>query len=647
MGNDLSVDTATLSIKDFKNCPKSQNYKEFQYNIKCWEFQKKNCKSINFDKFTQFSEFCSYIILSLYKKKTHQHSENDEEDERELSELSRGSRSLFELCHDATNNLTPRGLTIAFNECKKFEGASFEIFLWNGKSTTTTTKVNCLANGYELEKLLKYENIENIMSMGAPVSIMTFFKNDVENASSLYSPNLYKDLCHDCTLVDSLLKKKTASEIETISTLFDFFNLKNKTSLRKQLKKEPDSPEKKDSATEFDLPPPGGAEQVAYYRKICSQIREDLFLGSDFVARSKELLQENGVTHIVNAAKVACDNYFPKDFQYCALNLYDSPTQSIIGLFFVVIKFMNDAIKNGGKVYVHCYAGVSRSSSIVVSYLMWKEKSKCRELLENVKKRRAVSSPNAGFTVQLFRWEKILLQQSEETYMYRMSPLNDRYAQHKQTGPQLCYVAKLDSRTCFILQTFEGKIFIWNGSKRKENLTQEAIAFAKLIEEFLDGIDNNFIMIEEGKETKEFNDALSKVAVMKALVNQAIPYPELDYFDKEITAETPEKVNIAPIVEEEIEEEDLESLKSNLYVYPDWELLTTFDSEDLEDDQVLVLEPLNDDKIYVWVGEDTDYKAVDIGKKFINELEKSTELIIVTVQSGDEPDDFWKYFVNG
>ena len=278
---------------------------------------------------------------------------------------------------------------------------------------------------------------------------------------------------------------------------------------------------------------------------------------------------------------------------------------------------------------------------------MWKEKTKCRELLENVKKRRAVSSPNAGFTVQLFKWEKILLQESNETYMYRMSPLNDRYSQHKQTGPQLCYVSKLDCRTCFILQTFEGKIFIWNGSKRKENLTKDAIGFVKLIEELLDGIDGKYEIIEEGKETKEFNDAISKVSVMKALVNQTNPYPELDYFDKEITTEIPTKVIVEPIIEEETENEDLSKLKSNLYVYPDWELLTTFDSDDLEEDQVLILEPVNEDKIYVWVGEDTDFQPLDIGKKFLLELEKSKDLSIVIVQGGDEPEEFWKYFVNG
>ena len=208
----------------------------------------------------------------MHKKKIYTNVENYEEEEHELSELSRGSRSLFELCHDATNNLTPRGLTTAFNETKKIEGNSFEIFLWNGKSTTITTKVNCLTNCYELDKLLKIEKIENIMSMGAPVSIMSIFKNDVENASSLYSPSLffkkkkinsflglYRDLCKNCILVDSLLQKKSSSgffkknfflnfflqEVGLISNLFeDFLNIskKKKNIISKLSKLEPDSP---------------------------------------------------------------------------------------------------------------------------------------------------------------------------------------------------------------------------------------------------------------------------------------------------------------------------------------------------------------------------------------------------------------------
>jgi hypothetical protein len=411
-----------------------------------------------------------------------------------------------------------------------------------------------------------------------------------------------------------------------------------------------EKPQSSRSGSEHSTPRsiPNGNEQVAYYRKICSQVRPHIYLGSDFIARSKEILQKNGITHIVNAARVACGNYFPNDFKYFTLNLYDSPSQSIIGLFYKVIKFMDEAIENGGNVFVHCYQGVSRSSSIVVAYLIWKEKLGCRSLLEDVKRRRPVSSPNAGFTVQLFRWEKILFQKSTETYMYRISPLNDRYKDHKQTGPQLCNIPKLDSRTCFILHSQEGQLFVWNGSKRTVNLENDAIEFSSLIYELLADVKKDFITIEEGKETNEFKEVLSKVLTpdsMKKIVNVENPYPELDDFDKEVSKDV-----VEPVIEIEQNipsDDDEEEEGAKLYVYPDWELLSTFDSDDLMDDQVFVLEPLNEQKIYVWIGSDAkDFDAQEVGKKFLQEMKKEN-VELITTSRDEEPTEFWNYFVNG
>ena len=56
------------------------------------------------------------------------------------------------------------------------------------------------------------------------------------------------------------------------------------------------------------------------------------------------------------------------------MNLYDGGNQGMIGLFFEAVNFIENAISNGGKVYVHCVQGISRSSSFVLSYLIWKEK---------------------------------------------------------------------------------------------------------------------------------------------------------------------------------------------------------------------------------------------------------------------------------
>ena len=70
------------------------------------------------------------------------------------------------------------------------------------------------------------------------------------------------------------------------------------------------------------------AAKLARFDKICSQIVPgQLFLGSDNVARNLELLKENGVTHILNTAGVACRNYHESHFEYKTLHLYDSPKQ--------------------------------------------------------------------------------------------------------------------------------------------------------------------------------------------------------------------------------------------------------------------------------------------------------------------------------
>ena len=58
------------------------------------------------------------------------------------------------------------------------------------------------------------------------------------------------------------------------------------------------------------------------------------------------------------------------------------------------------------RVLVHCKEGVSRSASIVISYLMKSRNMKLNETLEYVKNRREVVDPNSGFKEQLKEFEK-------------------------------------------------------------------------------------------------------------------------------------------------------------------------------------------------------------------------------------------------
>jgi dual specificity phosphatase 12 len=48
----------------------------------------------------------------------------------------------------------------------------------------------------------------------------------------------------------------------------------------------------------------------------------------------------------------------------------DVPWENLSKHFSSAIRFIKGAVTGGGNVFVHCYAGVSRSAAIVCAYLM-------------------------------------------------------------------------------------------------------------------------------------------------------------------------------------------------------------------------------------------------------------------------------------
>lgn len=63
--------------------------------------------------------------------------------------------------------------------------------------------------------------------------------------------------------------------------------------------------------------------------------------------------------------------------------------------------FIDDARRVGGKVLVHCNAGVSRSASLVIGYLIISCGYAFQDAYNLVKSKRACIQPNAGFMLQL------------------------------------------------------------------------------------------------------------------------------------------------------------------------------------------------------------------------------------------------------
>ena len=86
------------------------------------------------------------------------------------------------------------------------------------------------------------------------------------------------------------------------------------------------------------------------------------------------------------------------------LKIKDSPLANIIKYFGEVLNF----IEGKDKILIHCMAGVSRSSSFVIAYLMWNKKISYEDALNIVCNKRPNVFPNFGFREQLKMFDKLL-----------------------------------------------------------------------------------------------------------------------------------------------------------------------------------------------------------------------------------------------
>lgn len=134
------------------------------------------------------------------------------------------------------------------------------------------------------------------------------------------------------------------------------------------------------------------------------EILPHLYLGSEIHASQKELLQRLGITSIVNVSR-NIPNFFEEAFHYKSIPVDDTYTADI-GRWFEEAAAFIDSVKNSkGRVLVHCQAGISRSATICLAYLISRHQLRLDEAYEYVKKRRSVISPNFNFMGQLLNWE--------------------------------------------------------------------------------------------------------------------------------------------------------------------------------------------------------------------------------------------------
>ena len=143
-------------------------------------------------------------------------------------------------------------------------------------------------------------------------------------------------------------------------------------------------------------------------------IPNKLYLGDMFDANNKELIRDKQISCIICVADNLKlnheENSKTKIYKY---NLSDDYECDILSYFNEIC----DIIENEKVVLVNCAAGVSRSSTIVLAYIMKYYKNTLKEAFNYVREKRPRICPNKHFMNSLLAYELTLFNSNSLSYI--------------------------------------------------------------------------------------------------------------------------------------------------------------------------------------------------------------------------------------
>ena len=122
-------------------------------------------------------------------------------------------------------------------------------------------------------------------------------------------------------------------------------------------------------------------------------------------------LEKEGILNILNVTKNIpfYDNLLPTTssakFNLKRIAVNDCSNQNLKLHFDEAIDFIKQAKQNNSKVLVHCQAGISRSPTLVIAYLMKEYAKSMDEAYGMVRNKRSIIAPNLIFMSQLMDFD--------------------------------------------------------------------------------------------------------------------------------------------------------------------------------------------------------------------------------------------------
>ncbi|XP_031630509.1 dual specificity protein phosphatase 12 [Contarinia nasturtii] len=147
-----------------------------------------------------------------------------------------------------------------------------------------------------------------------------------------------------------------------------------------------------------------------------------LYVGNYRDSKDQQQLEKFNITHII--AIHDSPRRLIRDKHYLCIMASDTPDQNLSQYFSVCNDFIHAARLRDGNVLIHCLAGMSRSVTVAVAYIMSVTQLSWKEALKVVRTGRSVANPNQGFQFQLQDFQENKLTEERKRLKERFPTLS-------------------------------------------------------------------------------------------------------------------------------------------------------------------------------------------------------------------------------
>ncbi|XP_066254418.1 dual specificity protein phosphatase 14-like isoform X1 [Euwallacea similis] len=146
--------------------------------------------------------------------------------------------------------------------------------------------------------------------------------------------------------------------------------------------------------------------EMALRKSHISVLTDHLILTSAAFVNSG-IIDAVGITCVISAApELPLVPLSEEVTLFHRVNVLDSSDSNISQYFDEVADVIEQVAASGGRTLIHCLAGISRSATFCIAYLMKHRRISLLEAYNYVKARRPRIKPNCGFFKQLIKYEK-------------------------------------------------------------------------------------------------------------------------------------------------------------------------------------------------------------------------------------------------